>query len=64
MNFLKDIVKEMKLTTWPSMSQSWRDFFQVVEYTFFFLVIIALFDWAFKNGITSAVQHLLPLVRK
>lgn len=64
MNFLKGIVEEMKLTTWPSMSQSWRDFFQVIEYTIFFLIFIMIFDWLSKNGITSAVEHLLPLLKK
>ncbi|MQW23573.1 MULTISPECIES: preprotein translocase subunit SecE [unclassified Lactococcus] len=64
MNFIKGIIEEMKLTTWPTRKQSVRDFFQVIEYTVFFLVFIMIFDWISKNGITTAVNHLLPLFFK
>lgn len=63
MNFIKGIIEEMKLTTWPTRKQSVRDFFQVIEYTAFFLVFIMIFDWISKNGITTAVNHLLPLFK-
>lgn len=63
MNFIKSIIEEMKLTTWPTRKQSVRDFFQVIEYTAFFLVFIMIFDWISKNGITTAVNHLLPLFK-
>ncbi|MGM9887023.1 MAG: preprotein translocase subunit SecE [Lactococcus sp.] len=63
MNFIKGIIEEMKLTTWPTRKQSVRDFFQVIEYTVFFLVFIMIFDWISKNGITTAVNHLLPLFK-
>ncbi|MFC4652911.1 preprotein translocase subunit SecE [Lactococcus nasutitermitis] len=64
MKFIKGIIEEMKLTTWPTRKESVRDFFQVVEYTIFFLVFIMIFDWISQNGITSAVSHLLPLMHK
>ncbi|EKF52560.1 Preprotein translocase subunit SecE [Lactococcus garvieae DCC43] len=35
----------------------------VIEYTVFFLIFLMIFDWVTQNGITSAVQHLLPFVR-
>lgn len=63
MNFIKGIIEEMKLTTWPTRKQSVRDFFQVIEYTAFFLVFIMIFDWISKNGITTSVNHLLPLFK-
>ncbi|CAM3206829.1 preprotein translocase subunit SecE [Lactococcus hircilactis] len=63
MKFIKGIIEEMKLTTWPTRQQSIRDFFQVIEYTIFFLVFIVVFDWISKNGITTAVNHLLPLLK-
>ena len=64
MNFIKGIIQEMKLTNWPTRQSSWRDFWQVIEYTVFFLIFIMIFDWLCKNGITQAVTHLLPFVRK
>lgn len=62
MKFIKEIIQEMKLTTWPTRQQSVRDFFQVIEYTFFFLIFIMIFDWLSKGGITVAINHLLPLL--
>ncbi len=64
MKFIKGIIEEMKLTTWPTRKQSVRDFFQVIEYTIFFLVFIMIFDWLSKNGITVGINHLLPLLHK
>lgn len=64
MKFIKDTIKEMKLTEWPTKKASVRDFFLVVEYTFFFMLFIMAFDWISKNGVTSAVQHLLPFIPK
>ncbi|MFK4780316.1 MULTISPECIES: preprotein translocase subunit SecE [Lactococcus] len=61
--FIGSVVKEMKLTTWPTRKQSVIDFFMVIEYTVFFLIFLMIFDWITQNGITSAVQHLLPFVR-
>ena len=62
--FFGSIAHEMKMTTWPTRKESIHDFFMVVEYTIFYLIFIMIFDWIAQNGITHAVQYLLPFVQK
>jgi len=64
MKFIKSVVAEMKLVTWPNPKEAWYDFIMVIEFTAFYLFFIAIFDWAAQNGITNAVRYLLPIIPK
>ncbi|MER0124063.1 preprotein translocase subunit SecE [Streptococcus sp. ZJ93] len=56
MKFLKDIMRILKDTTWPTRKQSWKDFVSVVQYTAFFVVIIYLFDLVLSKGLISLIN--------
>ncbi|MGT2800089.1 preprotein translocase subunit SecE [Streptococcus marmotae] len=56
MKFLKDIIRILKDTTWPTKKQSWKDFVSVVQYTAFFVVIIYLFDLVLSKGLISLIN--------
>lgn len=56
MNFLKDIVRILKKTAWPTRKQSWKDFASVMQYTAFFVVIIYLFDLILSRGLVSLIN--------
>ncbi|MTB63597.1 preprotein translocase subunit SecE [Streptococcus sp. zg-86] len=56
MKFLKDIVRILKDTTWPTKRQSWKDFMSVIQYTAFFVAIIYLFDLVLSRGIISLIN--------
>lgn len=56
MKFLKDIVRILKKTAWPTREQSWKDFASVVQYTAFFVAIVYLFDLILSRGIMSLIN--------
>lgn len=56
MKFIKDIVRILKDTAWPTRKQSWKDFVSVVEYTAFFVAVIYLFDLILSRGILGLIH--------
>ncbi|MCK4030193.1 preprotein translocase subunit SecE [Streptococcus iners] len=56
MKFLKDIVRILKKTAWPTRKQSWKDFASVMQYTAFFVAIIYLFDLILSRGLVSLIN--------
>lgn len=53
--FLKSVVKEMKLVTWPTFKQNRHDTMTVVVSSILFAVYLGALDWAF-NSITQVVM--------
>ncbi|BBA93411.1 MULTISPECIES: preprotein translocase subunit SecE [Streptococcus] len=56
MKFIKDMIRILKDTSWPTRKQSWKDFVSVVEYTAFFVAVIYLFDLILSRGILSLIH--------
>ncbi|CYW12422.1 preprotein translocase subunit SecE [Streptococcus suis] len=56
MKFIKDIIRILKDTYWPTRKQSWTDFVSVVEYTAFFVAVVYLFDLILSRGIMSLIN--------
>ncbi|MGQ7427922.1 preprotein translocase subunit SecE [Streptococcus suis] len=56
MKFIKDIIRILKDTSWPTHKQSWTDFVSVVEYTAFFVAVVYLFDLILSRGIMSLIN--------
>ncbi|MBS8056096.1 preprotein translocase subunit SecE [Streptococcus suis] len=56
MKFIKDIIRILKDTSWPTRKQSWMDFVSVVEYTAFFVAVVYLFDLILSRGIMSLIN--------
>lgn len=56
MKFIKDTIRILKDTSWPSRKQSWKDFISVVQYTAFFVAIVYLFDLMLSRGIISLID--------
>ncbi|MDG3132964.1 preprotein translocase subunit SecE [Streptococcus suis] len=56
MKFIKDTIRILKDTSWPSRKQSWKDFISVVQYTTFFVAIVYLFDLMLSRGIISLID--------
>ncbi|HFU4448998.1 TPA: preprotein translocase subunit SecE [Streptococcus suis] len=56
MKFVADIFHILKDTAWPTRKQSWKDFFSVVEYTAFFVVLVYLFDLILSKGLMSLIN--------
>ena len=61
--FIKSIVAEMRLVTWPTRSEAVKDFGMVIQYSIFFMVFIMIFDWLIKSGVTQAVKLLVPMIK-
>lgn len=59
--FIKDMIRILKDTSWPTRKQSWKDFVSVVEYTAFFVAVIYLFDLILSRGILSLI-HLFQKI--
>ncbi|MBM7642305.1 preprotein translocase subunit SecE [Streptococcus loxodontisalivarius] len=53
MKFIPGVFKVLKDTTWPSRAQRWKDYLSVLEYTFFFTVVIYLFDKLISFGVVE-----------
>ncbi|HEM5309564.1 TPA: preprotein translocase subunit SecE [Streptococcus suis] len=56
MKFIKDIIRILKDTSWPTRKQSRTDFVSVVEYTAFFVAVVYLFDLILSRGIMSLIN--------
>ncbi|MFM0599592.1 preprotein translocase subunit SecE [Streptococcus suis] len=56
MKFIKDIIRILKDTSWPTRKQSWQDFVSVVQYTAFFVAVVYLFDLILSRGIMSLIN--------
>ncbi|HFI0640223.1 TPA: preprotein translocase subunit SecE [Streptococcus suis] len=56
MKFIKDIIRILKDTSWPTRKQSWQDFVSVVQYTAFFVAVVYLFDLVLSRGIMSLIN--------
>ena len=61
--FINSIVAEMRLVTWPTLSEAVKDFGMVIQYSIFFMVFIMIFDWLIKSGVTQAVKLLVPMIK-
>ena len=61
--FINSIVAEMRLVTWPTRSEAVIDFGMVIQYSIFFMVLIVIFDWLVKSGVTQAVKLLVPMIK-
>ncbi|ANZ57299.1 preprotein translocase subunit SecE [Fructilactobacillus lindneri] len=48
-NFLKSVVKEMKLVTWPGPKQTRIDTITVIGTTVFFTIFLGLIDWGLET---------------
>ena len=56
MRFFADTFRVLRDTTWPNRKQRWTDFWSVLQYTFFFVVIIYLFDKVISQGIVALLN--------
>lgn len=56
MSFFSGIINLLKKTTWPNRKQRWIDFISVLEYTFFFTLVIFLFDRLVSLGILNLIN--------
>ncbi|MBM7636656.1 preprotein translocase subunit SecE [Streptococcus saliviloxodontae] len=57
MKFIPGVFKVLKDTTWPSRAQRWKDYLSVLEYTFFFTVVIYLFDKLISFGVLELLNR-------
>ncbi|WDF83166.1 preprotein translocase subunit SecE [Lacticaseibacillus pabuli] len=55
MKFLKSVVKEMQMVTWPTSKETRRDTTTVIVTSILFAIYFALADWA----IVSLLQKFL-----
>ncbi|USS87006.1 preprotein translocase subunit SecE [Fructilactobacillus cliffordii] len=53
-NFLKSVVGELKLITWPNARQTRIDTTTVIGTTLFFTVFLGLIDWALEALLLNA----------
>ncbi|USS88730.1 preprotein translocase subunit SecE [Fructilactobacillus cliffordii] len=53
-NFLKSVVCELKLITWPNARQTRIDTTTVIGTTLFFTVFLGLIDWALEALLLNA----------
>ena len=61
--FINSIIAEMRLVTWPTRSEAFKDFGMVLQYSAFFMVFIVIFDWLVKSGVTQIVKMLAPMFK-
>ncbi|USS87845.1 preprotein translocase subunit SecE [Fructilactobacillus hinvesii] len=53
-NFLKSVIGELKLITWPNARQTRIDTTTVIGTTLFFTVFLGLIDWALEAILLKA----------
>ncbi|USS90109.1 preprotein translocase subunit SecE [Fructilactobacillus carniphilus] len=53
-NFLKSVIGELKLITWPNARQTRIDTTTVIGTTLFFTVFLGLIDWALEALLLNA----------
>ncbi|EHI75228.1 preprotein translocase, SecE subunit [Streptococcus criceti HS-6] len=58
MKFLAGIFQILEHTNWPTPKQRWKDFLAILEYTFFFTVIIYACDLALHWGVNYLLNHV------
>ena len=57
MAFIKGVFTILSETTWPDRKQRWKDYISILEYTFFFVVIIFIFDKLLSIGILELINR-------
>ena len=57
MAFIRGIFTILKETSWPDRQQRWKDYISILEYTFFFVVIIFIFDKLLSIGILELMNR-------
>ncbi len=57
MAFIRGIFTILKETSWPDRQQRWKDYISILEYTFFFVVIIFIFDKLLSIGILELINR-------
>jgi len=55
--FIRGIFTILKETSWPDRQQRWKDYISILEYTFFFVVIIFIFDKLLSIGILELINR-------
>jgi preprotein translocase subunit SecE len=55
MKFLKSVVNEMKLVTWPTAKETRRDTTTVIVTSILFAIYFALADWAITALLTKFI---------
>lgn len=55
--FISGMFRVLRDTTWPSRAQRWKDYLSVLEYTFFFAVVIYLFDKLISLGVVELLKR-------